>query len=210
MVVRFLLGAGEALVYPASNQFVARWIPANEQGIANGWIFAGVGVGAGLSPPLITYLMLNHGWRFSFYACALLGLTAGAVWYVVARDTPAEHSGVSVEELAYIQAGLKANQPASSGETRLVSWNTVLKSKEVLAITFSYFSFGYVAWIFFSWFFIYLARVRGLNLKASAFYAMLPPLAMAFGSVIGGLATLGVPRPRNMRLVCGLLTPRAV
>src|SRR5947208_16491888 len=25
--IRFLLGAGEAVVYPASNQFVARWIP---------------------------------------------------------------------------------------------------------------------------------------------------------------------------------------
>jgi len=53
-VIRFLLGAGEAVVYPASNQFVARWIPAQERGLANGWIFAGVGAGAGLSPPLIT------------------------------------------------------------------------------------------------------------------------------------------------------------
>jgi len=43
----------------------------------------------------------------------------------------------------------------------------------------SYFCFGYVAWIFFSWFYIYLAQVRGLNLKASAFYAMLPAIAMA-------------------------------
>lgn len=210
MIVRFLLGAGEALVYPASNQFVARWIPAHEQGIANGWIFAGVGVGAGLSPPLITYLMLNHGWRFSFYACALLGLTAGAVWYVVARDTPAEHSRVSGEELAYIEAGLKTNQPTSSGKERLVSWRSVLKSKEVLAITFSYFSFGYVAWIFFSWFFIYLARVRGLNLKASAFYAMLPPLAMAIGSVVGGLASDHLTRCKGARfgrclLACAVL-----
>src|SRR6202158_3546091 len=41
--IRFLLVAGEAVVYPASNQFVARWIPTQERGIANGWIFAGVG-----------------------------------------------------------------------------------------------------------------------------------------------------------------------
>jgi len=45
--IRFLLGAGEAVVYPASNQFVARWIPESERGLANGWIFAGVGAGAG-------------------------------------------------------------------------------------------------------------------------------------------------------------------
>ena len=43
VAVRFLLGAGEAVIYPAANQFVARWIPVRERGIANGWIFAGGG-----------------------------------------------------------------------------------------------------------------------------------------------------------------------
>jgi len=77
IVIRFLLGAGEAVVYPASNQFVAQWIPMQERGRANGWIFAGVGVGAGLSPPLITYLMVHYGWRSSFWVCAMLGLIVG-------------------------------------------------------------------------------------------------------------------------------------
>src|SRR6266850_5482837 len=61
--MRFLLGAGEAVMFPASNQFVSRWIPTQERGIANGIIFAGVGVGAGLTPVLITYIMVRYGWR---------------------------------------------------------------------------------------------------------------------------------------------------
>src|SRR5262245_48621894 len=32
MVVRFLLGIGEAVVYPASNRLVAAWIPSHERG----------------------------------------------------------------------------------------------------------------------------------------------------------------------------------
>src|ERR1700758_383468 len=76
MAVRFLLGAGEAVIYPAANQFIARWIPFRERGIANGWIFAGVGAGAGLSPPLITYIMIHYGWRSSFVLCSLIGLLA--------------------------------------------------------------------------------------------------------------------------------------
>jgi len=32
MAVRFALGVGEAIIYPASNQFVARWIPVSERG----------------------------------------------------------------------------------------------------------------------------------------------------------------------------------
>ena len=77
VLVRFLLGAGEAVIYPAANQFIARWIPVRERGIANGWIFAGVGAGAGLTPPLITYLMPHYGWRSSFWVCAIIGLLAG-------------------------------------------------------------------------------------------------------------------------------------
>ena len=185
--IRFLFGAGEAVVYPASNQFVSRWIPSQERGIANGWIFAGVGAGAGLSPPLITFVMLHYGWRASFWVCAVIGLVVGLVWFISARDTPAEHSGVSASELALIHSGLP---PSADGKVRgwaaAVPWKTVFKSKEVLAITISYFSFGYVAWIFFSWFYTYLAQVRGLNLKASAVYAMLPFLAMSVGCALGG------------------------
>src|SRR5262249_6195853 len=72
--IRFLLGAGEAIMYPASNQFVARWIPTEERGIANGVIFAGVGIGAGITPPLISAIMLQYGWRSSFLLSALIGL----------------------------------------------------------------------------------------------------------------------------------------
>ena len=186
--IRFLLGAGEAVVYPASNQFVARWIPLSERGLANGWIFAGVGAGAGLSPPLITYIMLHYGWRTSFWLCAGIGLICGWVWFIIARDTPAQHSRVSAAEREYILAHL-SNEISEKPGRKLIPWRTVLKSREVLAITVSYFSFGYAAWIFFSWFYIYLAQVRGLNLEASAFYAMLPFLAMAACCPLGGLVS---------------------
>lgn len=184
MAVRFILGAGEAVIYPASNQFVSRWIPSSERGIANGLIFSGVGVGAGFTPPLITYIMLRYGWRVSFAVCAVLGLIVGIVWFLIARNTPEEHPFVSPRELTKIKAGVADSQTAT--KPQLVSWERMLRSKEVLAITLSYFTYGYVAWIFFSWFFIYLAAVRGLNLKASAFYSMMPFIAMAVCSLLGG------------------------
>jgi len=185
IAARFLLGVGEAVIYPASNQFVSRWIPMQERGIANGVIFAGVGAGAGLSPPLITYIMVHYGWRSSFWVCAIIGFAVGGVWLLTARDTPAEHPRVSLKELEIIQSGLTI-QTGNAAKKQLVPWGRVLKSREVWAVTFSYFCYGYVAWIFFSWFYIYLAQVRGLNLKASAFFAMLPFLAMAACSPLGG------------------------
>ena len=89
--IRFLLGSGEAVLFPGSNRLVAKWIPSNERGIANGLIFAGVGAGAGMSPPLVTYIMLHGGWRLSFWLNAALGLLVGVVWYLLARDKPEDH-----------------------------------------------------------------------------------------------------------------------
>ena len=198
IAARFLLGVGEAVIYPASNQFVSRWIPMQERGIANGLIFAGVGAGAGLSPPLITYIMVHYGWRSSFWVCAIIGFAVGAGWFFAARDTPTEHPRVSATELEIIQSGLTI-QTGSAAKRQLVPWATVLKSREVWAVTFSYFCYGYVAWIFFSWFYIYLAQVRGLNLKASAFYAMLPFLAMAACSPLGGIINDRLTRSRGPR-----------
>jgi ACS family glucarate transporter-like MFS transporter len=160
----------------------------HERGTANGWIFAGVGAGAGLSPPLISYIIVRFDWRWSFWACALLGLIAGSVWFVIARNDPGEHPRVSDSELSLIRSGLTpAMRERKPRVTQLLPWGAVLRSKEVMAVTLSYFCFGYVAWIFFSWFYIYLEEVRGLNLKASAFYAMLPFLAMAVCCPVGGV-----------------------
>jgi len=208
MAVRFLLGAGEAVIYPAANQFISRWIPVAERGIANGWIFAGVGAGAGLTPPFITFLMVNYGWRSSFWACAVVGFIAGGMWYVAARDTPAEHPDVSPSELMTIQSGLTIphGESAQRAQARaLVSGTRILKSREVWAVTLSYFCYGYVGWLFFSWFYRYLAKVRGLDLKASAFYSMLPFLAMLVGCLVGGTINDRLTKWRGPRLGrCGV------
>jgi ACS family glucarate transporter-like MFS transporter len=183
LLVRFTLGLGEAVVYPASNRLVAAWIPSQERGIANGIIFAGVGAGAGISPPLITFLLLNYGWRWSFWVCAILGLLAGVVWFLISRDQPEGHPWITVQELNHIKAGLPVQKTAVRTS---VSWRKILSSREVLALTLSYCCFGYVAYIFFTWFFIYLSSVRGLDLKSSSFYSMIPFIAMATGSPLGG------------------------
>jgi len=206
VLVRFALGAGEASMYPATSQFVERWFPIPERGKANGIIFAGVGVGSGITPPIVTAIILAYGWRASFWFSAVLGLAVGVVWYLTARDTPEQHSWVSENELEIIrqasdtnrtQAAQKLRSPAVK---RSVPWALIFRSKEIIALTLSYFSFGYVAWIFFGWFYIYLAEVRGLNLKTSAIYSMLPFIGMTIGCLLGGVASDWVARRFNLRL----------
>ncbi|MDE3199588.1 MAG: MFS transporter, partial [Acidobacteriota bacterium] len=202
--VRFLLGAGEAVVYPATNQFVAEWIPIQERGLANGIIFAGVGAGAGLTPPLLVAVNRHYGWRASFWMCAVLGILAGIAWYLLARDTPEEHKSVKPAELKRIQAGrglpdADAGTDGAVGKAR-VPWLRIFLSRQILTLTLSYFSFGYVAWVFFSWFYIYLVQVRGLDTKTSAFFSMLPFLAMTVCCLVGGAISDWLTQRYGVRL----------
>jgi ACS family glucarate transporter-like MFS transporter len=197
ILIRFLLGAGEAVIYPACNRFVSKWVPSQERGLANGLIFAGVGAGTASAPIFVTYLMVHYGWRTPFWASTVLGLIVGAVWYVAARDVPERHPLVSQAELSYIQEfrvtvsvakpdhGVLSEDPESGGSFR-EGWGQLVCNRNVIAVTASYLCFGYVAWIFFSWFYIYLVKVRGLDLKTSAFYSTLPPVAIVICSLSGG------------------------
>ncbi len=182
IAIRFALGVGEAIMYPASNQFVAQWIPTSERGSVNGVIFAGVGAGAGLTPPLLAAIIAGHGWRAAFWFSAAIGVVAGIAWYLIARDTPQEHPFVLPDELRTIRAGLIEMPDAKPR----VPWRAILGSHTLLLLTFACFCFGYVAWIFLGWFYLYMAQARGLDLKASAIYTMFPFIAMTVFCVAGG------------------------
>jgi ACS family glucarate transporter-like MFS transporter len=86
-------------------------------------------------------------------------------------------------ERKWIRQGIPHADPLDAPK---LSWGMMLGSKDVWAITLSYFCYGYTPAIFFTWFFIYLSRVRGLNLQTASYYGMLPFIAMALGSAAGG------------------------
>ncbi|WP_260706989.1 MFS transporter [Edaphobacter flagellatus] len=188
--IRFALGAGEAVIYPAANQFVARWVPLEERGLINGLIFAGVGAGSGLTPPLLAWIIKNQGWRAAFWFSAIIGAIAGLVWWYAARDTPEEHPAVSQAELREIRDGLSytpVGAAAPAGQQKQISWSAILHRRDLPALMIGYFSFGYIAWIFFSWFFLYMTQARGFDPKSSAFYTMFPFLAMTVFCLAGGV-----------------------
>ncbi len=203
IAVRCALGLAEAVIYPAANQFVARWVPQKERGFINGLIFAGVGAGSGLTPPLLTWIILTWGWRAAFWFDATLGALGAIVWWMIARDRPEQHPAVSPLERQEIEQGLTSYATAAKGAAHVdehkISWRAMLSRIDLPALMLSYFAFGYVAWVFFSWFYLYMAQARGLNLKTSAYFTMMPFLCMTLFCLGGGALSDRLTRTVNLR-----------
>ena len=190
VAVRCALGLAEAVIYPAANQFVARWIPQKERGKVNGLIFAGVGAGSGLTPPLLTWIILTWGWRAAFWFDACLGALGALVWWTIARDRPEDHSMVSAGERQEIEKGLTSYAVVAGDtphvEEHKISWRAMFSRIDLPALMVSNFAFGYTAYVFFSWFYLYMVQARGLNLKTSAVFSMMPFLCMTLFCLGGG------------------------
>lgn len=201
--VRWALGVAEAVMYPAATQFVARWIPQKERGRINGLIWAGVGAGSGLTPPLLTWIILSFGWRAAFWFDAGLGLIGAAVWWLIARDRPEDHPGASAAECREIREGLMSLSADAPGEAKMdersICWRAIFSRLDLPALMVSYFAYGYAAWIFFSWFYLYMAQARGLNLRTSAYFTMLPFLCMTVFCFCGGLVSDRLSRTAGLR-----------
>ncbi|MFZ0519218.1 MAG: MFS transporter [Acidobacteriaceae bacterium] len=198
--MRFVLGIGESVIYPSANQFVARWVPQQERGVINGLIFAGVGAGSGLTPPILAWLISHHGWRSAFWFSAIVGCVVGIVWWLIARDTPEEHPAMQQVELLEIQKSLKFRVPVTENERPIIHWRAILHRPDLLVLMTTYFSYGYIAWIYFSWFFLYMAQVRGFDLRSSAHYAMLPFLSMTVCCLAGGILSDGLTERYGLRV----------
>jgi ACS family glucarate transporter-like MFS transporter len=125
--------------------------------------------------------MVVFGWQWAFFCSALIGLIMLVIWLLNVRDRPEDHPRVNASELDYIRQGLTVGTKPLA-----ISWIKIIRNRQVALLTFSYFCYGYTAYIFFTWFFKYLSTVRGLNLASSAFYGMLPFIAMAICSPLGG------------------------
>jgi ACS family glucarate transporter-like MFS transporter len=184
IAVRFILGMGEALAYPAANQFVAAWFPSNERGKANALVQGGAQFGSGIAPPLVAFIIYNCGWHAVFYVSAILGLVIAIVWYRFARDIPAQHPHVTAEERSHIEAGVPVR---IEGPMPPVPWRRIFTSKDVWGTALAYVGFGYAATIFSTLFFIYLRDGRGFDLKSSALLGTFPFIATTSCCLLGGV-----------------------
>jgi MFS transporter, ACS family, glucarate transporter len=186
ILVRFLVGVGEAAALPNFNRTIANWLGPNERGLGIGIAIGGIGVGSAMTPPVTAWIMVNFGWQTAFYAAALLGLLVAVAWFFYATDRPRDHPHVNAAEIALIEtrpAGKESDAAINS------TWRMIVRTPTVWWLVLSYSCLGYVAYVYMSWFYLYLVNVRGFGVLRGALFASGPFLAMAVFCPLGGWVT---------------------
>ncbi|GAB3560524.1 MFS transporter [Spirosoma fluminis] len=141
---RALLGLGESANFPSSIKTVAEWFPRRERSFANGLFNAGTNVGIILTAISVPYLILQYGWRSSFFITGILGFFLLAVWWFT-YSKPERNKKVSADELAYIRSDEEKVTPLN------VSWGRLLGYKQTWAFAVGKFMADPIWWFYMSW-----------------------------------------------------------
>lgn len=210
MVVRFLVGVGEAANSPNNNKIVSSWMGSHHRGFGSSFTILGIGLGGSMTPPLIAWVMQHWGWRSSFYLSGLLGLFIALLWQWYVTDRPEDHPRVNEAELKIIRAGRTERAAASMGEKAM--WRKMLANSSVWGLILGYFCQGYPIYFYHTWFFIYLVRERHLSISHAGIWGAIPYIGIAVLAPVGGrfsdlaVRRLGRRRGRRLAVWIGMFT----
>ena len=183
VITRFLVGVVHAPFFPVTiGGTIASWFPVKQWGLPNGLSSTGLTLGAAATAPLVVWLMESHGWRGALLILAPAGLVIGAVYYWFITDDPQDHRLITGAELEFI----KSDRPKVDAAPDHGAWKKLLKNRNVLLITISYFCMNYVFYLFFNWFFFYLVDVKGFSASDAGVLTAALWVLGAVGATAGG------------------------
>jgi ACS family hexuronate transporter-like MFS transporter len=226
---RFLLGLGEAGVWPAASKAVSEWFPAKERALAIGVYTMGATIGATVAPyiiiPLSTHayhdtlpavaawLGQGAGWRIAFILTGLAGLIWIIPWLWFYR-LPRQSKLISVSELRLIEQSSSSEDQAGCGNLTAWSWKQVLLFRGTWLLLVGRLITDPVWYFYQFWFPKYLASDRDLS-QEQLKITWIVYAAAGVGSLMGGWLSGGLVKrghaPASSRmwvmLGCACLMP---
>ncbi|MDZ7934913.1 MAG: MFS transporter [Emticicia sp.] len=205
LIVRFLFGVGEAGAYPNASIVISRWFPAVEVGRAQSVIWAAGRIGGALTPLLVIPLVHTFGWRYAFFILGIVGSAWASVWYFWFRDNPAEHKGITPQEIEEIESA-RRQAPVS----HKISWQTIVRNPNIWVLMLMCHLFFYASYFFTNWSSTYFQEGRHMSEEQAKNFVSLSYFLGAIGCIAGGFASdilskkLGLKLGRRIVGVAGL------
>lgn len=187
LVMRFILGAGEAAAYPSNAGIASRWFPDKERSFVSGLFDSASKFGGAVAMPLIVWLIVMFDWRITFIIFGSLGIIWVLFWWIFYTDTPEKHKMINQEEIDYIREGQA--QKHSSDQKPAMRWYQLLRYKSIWAMCLGFFTINYTSYFFITWLPAYLVKEKGMDLLTMGFVAALPLLCGMVAEITAGWAS---------------------
>ena len=185
---RLMLGVGEGATFPVATRAMQSWMPADERGFAQGITHAFARLGNAITPPIVAWLIALVTWRGSFVVLGCCSLVWVLVWVWYFRDTPADHRGMTREDL-----DLLPNRGAAIATARLdVPWMRL--TRRMLPVTTVYFCYAWTLWVYLNWLPSFFREAYKLDLSRSALFASAVFSAGVAGDLLGGVVSDAILR----------------
>ncbi|HUJ30799.1 MAG TPA: MFS transporter [Candidatus Acidoferrum sp.] len=191
LVVRLILGFGEAVAYPSYSKILARDFSARHRGLANGAIAAGQTSGPAVGTFVGGMLMAQFGWRPFFIGLGLLSLLWLIPWIIWRPRT-------------HVPIRRRSTEP-------LPGLLEILVQRSCWGACIGHFSGNYLIYFLLTWMPFYLVRERNFSMNSMARIGGVAFLLCALSSLVSGpltdrwiVAGASPTRVRKTMLVVGL------
>lgn len=201
LVIRVLFGTGEGPFSSTANKLVKNWIPRHEQARAVATANAGSPLGAAFTGPLVGFIAVRAGWRWSFVVIAALGLIWVVAWLALASDRPDQHGWLRAETARGDFSDLAT---AARTKPRL-PLSDYMRRPAILANAFAFFGFAYILYFFLTWFPSYLTMAQHLSVMKMGVVTMIPWLVGFAGMIASGFLVDAISRRTGNALLSAKL-----
>ena len=172
LLLRFIMGAAEAVVMPASYRWIRDNFSEGQSGTAVGIFAMGNKFGPAIGAPVAAWLIVAYDWRVMFIATGLIGLMWLVPWMLAVRNDFPRPGEAAVKK-----------RKASS-----VPFTNIIASPLVWGAMIVNFCYGYFTFYCMTWMPSYLVERRGLSLESSGLYTLFSFAGIAIVAVVAGWA----------------------
>jgi len=150
-VVRFLLGAVEAGLFPGVMLYLTYWFPRHYRARYVGMFAVGIPMASVIGSP-ISGLILNldgmlgyKGWQWLYVLEAIPGVIIGLLIWFCLTDQPRDAQWLTLEQRNWLQQTIdkeRASHPEKAQRKNLIQSLSLLADKRVLALSLVFFGTG--------------------------------------------------------------------
>jgi MFS family permease len=178
---RVALGLGESPMYIGGTRVCADWFPLKRRALPIAIFNSSSALAPALAPPILTMLMLAHGWRIMFIIAGAAGFVVAVLWVLFYRaprdaDIPAadleeihRDDGASIQHVGWQQVLWLLRFPTT--------WGMLLGFSGVV----------YVSWLYATWLPGYLEIARHQSIADAGIWSAIPLAAGFLGAIAGGV-----------------------